>query len=228
MKKLLFIITLSVIFGCKKDKPAPIPSPSKASLSFPVKDETCTAGDIISTTQSSINFKWATASNAESYELTIKNLESGEILNRTSTTPELVVTLNRNTPYSWYVTSKSTKTTVTAQSDIWRFYNSGPGKASYSPFPAEILSPTFGETITTPAEGKISLSWTGSDVDNDIAGYDVHLGTTASPVLLKADLKDNKLTDVVITAKTTYYWKVITKDTKGNKSDSGTYTFKTN
>jgi hypothetical protein len=31
-----------------------------------------------------------------------------------------------------------------------------------------------------------------------------------------------------VVANTTYYWKVITRDTKGNTSDSGVFEFKTN
>ena len=80
----------------------------------------------------------------------------------------------------------------------------------------------------TPVAGKITLQWTGSDVDNDILNYDIYLGTTASPGLLKAAQTGLSLPDVAVNANTTYYWKVITRDSKGNTSDSGVYVFYTN
>lgn len=227
MKKhlLLFLLCLAVL-SCKRT-PKVIDPPTKAVLSLPANNEACTSGAPVSSTLSSIVFKWAASQNAESYELTIKNLESGVITTQTTTAVELPVTLARNMPYSWFVTAKSSKIATTAVSETWKFYNVGEATSAFAPFPAEIVTPKMAARIT-PVGGKISLDWTGSDVDNDILNYDIYLGTTTTPPLLKAAQVDSALPDVTVTAGTTYYWKVITRDNKGNTSDSGIHVFYTN
>lgn len=233
MRKAVLLLLLFCVFACKKNAPEPppgpppVPPPAKATLSFPNNNEACTSGIIISSTQSSIILKWNVSANSESYELSIKNLESGVSTTQTTTQTELEVTLSRNTPYSWYIVSKSSKVSTTAQSDTWKFYNSGPGTVSYAPFPAEILDPALGQNVTV-ASGKITLDWNGSDVDGDVSSYDVYFGTASPPVLFKSNLTESILIDVIVTSNTTYYWKIITKDSKGNTSDSGVYQFKVN
>lgn len=229
-KKILLALLVLSFFSCKKDKkiaPAAPAPPSKSALSFPLKDEACMAGTVISATQSAIVFKWAASGNTDSYDLVIKNLESGLTSTESTSKTELEVILARNTPYSWYILSKSSKSSSTAQSEIWRFYNSGAGVTSYIPFPAEILLPLFGQNVTA-VSGKVILDWNGSDADNDITGYDIYFGTAPSPPLLKSNQTESILNDVAVTANTTYYWKIITKDSKGYASDSGIYQFKVN
>ncbi|MEO6980031.1 MAG: hypothetical protein ABI113_16700 [Mucilaginibacter sp.] len=75
-----------------------------------------------------------------------------------SSTNQVTATLLRNTPYSWYVVSKSTTTTVTAQSDTWKFYLAGAGVTSYSPFPATITAPIFGLNLSA---GTTAVNLTG-------------------------------------------------------------------
>lgn len=210
------------VLGCKKDKPKPLPA--KAILVFPLKDEACNTGISISATESTVTFKWNAAANTYSYELNLKNLESGVKTSHTTTQIQLELPILKNTPYSWYVVSKSAQVPDIAESAVWKFYNSGPGVTIHAPFPAEIISPAYGQNISS-ASGKIALTWKGSDVDGDIAGYDVYFGTSNMPSLLK-NTKDSALQDIQVTPNTTYYWKVITIDSKGFKSDSGLYQFK--
>jgi hypothetical protein len=223
MKKLLFLLVITCIFACHKDDPK---SPEKAVLTFPAQNALCTSGSVLSATQSSIVFTWNAAANTDSYELDIKNLLTNTTTTQNVTTNQATVTLLRNTPYSWFVISKSNSVAVTVQSDSWKFYNSGLGIVSYSPFPATITSPTFGQSVTATA-GTVNLTWTGSDVDNDIATYDVYFGTTTTPAF-KSNVTTAFLNSVSVTSGTTYYWKVITKDTQGNTSDSGIYQFTVN
>ena len=235
MKKLLLLIVITTfIIGCGKGgdaTPEPpvvlppvvvIPAPGKAVLSFPAQNDVCTTGIIVSDTESKIVFKWAAAANATSYEITLKNLITNDVVTKTSNGIEQEVSLARNTPYSWFVTSKSSATETT-KSDVWKFYNAGPGAITYAPFPAEITSPIMGAEISA-SSGTINLEWKGSDVEGDIVGYDVYFGT-ANALLLKANVTDSFLADVPVTAGNSYVWKIITKDSKGNKSDSGVYQF---
>jgi hypothetical protein len=95
---------------------------------------------------------------------------------------------------------------------------------SHSPFPADAVAPGFGQNISATGS-TVNLSWTGSDVDGDIVGYDVYLGTTTTPTLLKSNSTDQFLNNITVTSNTGYYWKVITKDSQGNTSDSGLFQF---
>ncbi|KQB99357.1 hypothetical protein [Pedobacter sp. Hv1] len=227
MKRYLFLcLACLTILSCEKT-PEVIDPPTKAVLSLPNNNEACISGTIISPTLSSILFKWTASQNADSYEITVKNLESGVTTSQTTANIELPITLTRNTPYSWFVTAKSSKTSTTAKSEVWKFFNAGDALSFYSPFPAEMISPTMGQRIT-PNAGKTTLQWTGSDADNDIVNYDIYLGTTNTPTLLKSNQVGLTLADVAINTGTTYYWKVITRDSKGNTSDSGVYIFYTN
>jgi len=233
MKKIIFsALSLIFLYGCGGSgggpEPQPTPAaPAKALLVTPTQNELCTQGTVISGTQSTVTLKWSAAANAESYQIDLKNLETGALITQNASTNSVDVQLARNTPYAWSVISKSAKSSATAQSDTWRFYNSGPGVTNYAPFPAELISPTIEGSITA-TNGKINLTWIGQDVDNDIASYDVYFGTGATITLLKAGLLTASLTDVSVNRNTYYYWKVITKDSKGNTSDSGTYRFKVN
>jgi hypothetical protein len=218
------IISLIIIsFGCEKEAPAP----GAATLVSPANNEPCTTGIILSDTESKIYLSWNAAVNAESYEITLTNLLDKAQKTQVSSTTNIELTLKRNTPYSWYVTSKSSKSPVTTKSSIWKFYNPGLGTSSFPPYPAEIISPTLGQKVTA-INGKLTLQWRGLDTDNDILNYDVYFGTSNAPGILQSKLFETSLANVVVNPATTYYWKVITRDAKGNTSDSGTFQFITN
>lgn len=224
----LFILTLLsyTLSSCGGGKEAP--APTAALLSSPVNNEACTTGAILSDTESKISFSWEIASHADSYQLTVTNLLNQTQQTYTGTTTSAELTLKRNTPYSWYVTSKSSKNPTTINSSTWKFYNAGPASSTYPPYPAEIISPTLGQTVS-PTSGKISLQWRGSDADNDISNYDIYLGTSSTNLTpIKSQHTSTTLTEVPVNSNTTYYWKVITRDAKGNTSDSGLFEFKTN
>jgi hypothetical protein len=233
MKKLAFALSAIVILaGCGKkssDNPNPgggttTPAPAKALLTSPAQNEVCTTGTVISDTKTSVSFTWNVSANTNSYDLIIENLLTNNTTTQNTSATTSTVTLLRNTPYSWYVVSKSAKTSATSQSDTWKFYVAGLGTISYAPFPASITSPTFGQEVTV-ASGMINLIWTGSDADNDIVGYDVYFDTNNSPSLFKSGITDMFLNNVSVSSGKTYYWKVITKDSQGNTSDSGVYQF---
>jgi hypothetical protein len=222
------IATLLVfILSTCGEKASEPPTPFAPILNVPLKDEVCLTGKIISDSESTVEFKWSAAGYAENYELSIKNLLTSAITTHTTSATNIVLTLMRNTPYSWFVTSKSSKSPTTAVSPTWKFYNSGLGATSYPPYPAEIISPTLGQKVTA-VNGKLTLQWRGLDTDNDIVNYDVYFGTSNAPGILQSKLSETSLANVAVNPATTYYWKVITRDAKGNTSDSGTFQFITN
>ena len=233
MKKYLILLLCVLEISCGKSKSSPsggLP-PAKANLVAPAENEACTSGSIISNTESSIQFSWQTAANATSYEISIKNLLDNTVITRTATGNNISVTLSRSTPYAWFITSKSSKTTTTAKSDTWKFYNSGPGVLNYAPFPAEVIRPAMYQiiTLTAPAtSATVNLEWSASDVDNDISKYDIYWGTSKTQAngFYRTGLSPTQTsTTAVCNINTTYYWKIITTDLAGNSSDSGWYEF---
>jgi hypothetical protein len=229
MKRDFLILSLLLVLcacGGKKNSDVVPPSPPSAvKLNTPAQNTVCLAGEVVSSTQSSVTFKWNSSANTNSYDVVIENLVTSAITTNNATQTQLTVNLQRGTPFSWHVVSKSNLTNATAESEKWKFYNSGPGIVTYAPFPAEITSPVYGATVVSNL-GKINLTWKGSSPGNLALTYDLYLGTTSTPALFKKEVTAMFLNDVTVTAGATYYWKVISKDIAGNDSESGVYAFK--
>ena len=224
MKKILFIVTVFLFFTCNKDDVTPT-TPGVVKLIFPFENSDCNVGTDSTDTESDVIFEWAKAENTDEYELNIVNLSVVDTTSYTTSELQISVRLNRATPYSWYIISKLNSVGTETKSDTWRFYNAGIGVTSFAPFPANIISPEMSETISNTTN--VTLSWEGNDVDNDIIAYDIYFGTVNPPEIIETDFKENSLNNVSISANTVYYWKIITKDSQGNSSDSGIYQFKT-
>lgn len=73
----------------------------------------------------------------------------------------------------------------------------------------------------------MTLRWKGADVDNDISTYDVYFGTDANPPVIQTKLPatTSSIADVTVVAGTKYFWRVVTKDAKGNSSSSEIFQF---
>jgi hypothetical protein len=227
MKKYSVLIAFIILLAaCGKKDPA-APAPGKSVLVFPNQNSLCTNGTAVSNTLSLITFSWNSSANTDAYQVDIKNLLTGTVTTLLVATTQVQVVLDRNTPYSWSVTSKSAASSTITQSDVWKFYNAGLGIISYAPFPATIISPTYGQNVVL-GTGTVNLGWTDSDVDNDIVGYDIYFGANSTPPIFKSNVTDMFLNSVPIAAGNTYYWKVTTKDSQGNISNSDVYSFKVN
>ena len=211
--------------------PPPTPTlntPTAASLSLPEKNKICESGVSISTNQAEINFTWAAGTNTESYDLLVTDLNTNAVQTISNiAAASQKVTLNKATPYSWKVISKSTKTTATASSESWNFYLAGASIVNYAPYPAEITAPTA-SIYATITNGKVTVSWKGSDPESDPLTY-----------TLFVDLVDGKQTptaqftnitassvDVPVTTGKIYYFRVKSSDGK-NSSYSVIYQFRT-
>ncbi len=219
-------IALTACSKKNKDNPDDVnntKAPEAAALVFPDNNLECTEGAVVNATQSSILFQWQKADNATSYEVNLTNLDTNSSSSMNSNTNEVSITLDRNTPYAWYVVSKSSGTNETAESDTWRFYNQGEGVLSYAPFPATVVSPTRGQTLTSA--GSVNLEWQGNDVDNDLVEFEVLFGATSNPTSSIANTAQSSTTANTSSGQT-YYWRVISKDKVGNTSQSEIFDFK--
>lgn len=227
MRKLLsLLITVTVvIFACKKKDGASL-IPGKAQLVYPTQNEICSTGTVLNDQQTKITFTWSAPAAAESYTLVLKNL-----LNNTEEKMEVIgtsimLTLHRNTPYSWHIIANSSKVTQTSTSEIWKFYVSGNGITNYAPFPAELTSPKYGEDVLG---SNVSLTWKGTDPDNDIVSYDVYLSIGSvypSPYLSYLNMKNQFINAIPISVTGNFTWRVVSRDSEGNTSTSETFMFK--
>lgn len=225
MRFLSIIIISVVLLGCKK-KEAPKP-PESVQLIYPEKNSDCTTGLDINATTSEVEFRWQTANNSEIYELIVTNLNNGnkqDFKGLTAVTKTVPIT--KGTPYSWVVISRNSAVLETASSDSWNFYNSG-FESAYTPFPAEVLTPKMGTSIFKDINNEVDLIWLGADLDNDIEGYDIYFSTENPPEnLVSSNDADSPSVKVTVITNTVYYWRIITRDSEGNTSDSGVFEFR--
>ncbi|AXT60425.1 hypothetical protein D1816_08695 [Aquimarina sp. AD10] len=209
-------------------------SPEKVSLIFPDNGKECTTGVFLeNSTDSNVIFRWSNAPNATSYEVTYTNTSviPNSVEKKTFTTNEGEITLKQDTNYSWTVTSiRGTKKEV---SDEWTFYNSAKGETNFAPLPVKLIAPEDKIELTTIVG--VLLEWEKSELINnedDIESYTVHLSTSKTFIenetetLLPTTGLSIQIPNTVNMA-TTYYWKVVTKDTFGNETESQAFSFKT-
>jgi hypothetical protein len=222
MKKISIILIFLLTLGCSKDNPGN-PNPIATSLIFPDNNQECNQGVDVSTTQSTVTFRWSATSNTDSYNVVLKNLNTQSTTSHSSTTNELAITIQKGIPYSWHVISKSSNVVETAQSAIWKFYNAGDPIESYVPFPADLVAPIMGSTLTGVTSQ--TLSWQGSDIDNDIVSYDVYFDTTSPPTTLEGITSTGSM-NITVAAGNTYYWRIVTNDGEGNSSRSEIFEFR--
>ncbi len=231
MKKLTFLFSFIILLSnCSSDSDQDtdgqqtIQNPTASKLIFPFEDSLCNVGTNITSTQSTVLFEWEASAHTDRYEVELTNMTTGTTTIHPSTENQTSIVLSRGTPYSWSVISKSNTLIETAQSVVWKFYNSGDAIESYAPFPAEAISPAMAASVRTTTN-ELVLDWSATDVDDDIIGYDLYFDTAAAPEIIARDIEESTFT-VSIVSNTVYYWKIITKDSRGNTSDSGVFQFK--
>ena len=232
MRKILGLITATTLLlascggGDSTPEPPPpvvVTPPSAAALIFPDNNTECNEGTVLNANQSTVTFRWTAAENADTYEVNLKNLSNNNTAKTNANTNSATITLLRGTPYEWYVVSKANGTNETATSPTWKFYNEGPGLSNYAPFPAEAISPARGATVA--ATTTITLEWSGSDVDNDLADFEVFFGTDPAALSSIGITTENTL-DASIATGTVYYWRVLSRDSQGNTSQSEIFEFR--
>ena len=227
MKKfIVFVLGIVFIVACGGDD-GPPPQPEAALLVFPLQDSECTTGQDVSDTIRQVTFEWQPSANTDSYTLNVVNLNTNVSLQPITTQNTMAsVSIEKGTPFSWSVASRNQSSGLIAVSDTWLFYNAG-SQVTYAPFPAQIIAPVPGSTVLISPEGDTNLKWSGSDVEEDIITFEVYFSEQNPPenILVSTDAVTTETT-VSVTSGATYYWKVITEDAEGNRSDSGVFDFK--
>ncbi len=199
--------------------------PSAATLVFPEDNTECNEGVVLDETTSTVTFRWNASQNTDSYSVNLTNLNTDETTVTNALTNEAPINLERGAPYAWFVISRATGVSESATSATFRFYNEGPGVENYAPFPAEAVAPSRGATIDFSST--LTLEWTASDVDEDIALFEVLFGTDSANLASQGETSSTSL-DVSIPSNGVYFWQVITSDEVGNSSNSEIFEFRVN
>lgn len=218
---LYFTVFLTILGSCKKDDDGPAPEPElekfslpTPSLSLPEDDKICENGTSVSETESKVTFTWNLVADAESYDLSVKDLEGGQIRKVTGVKGiRAEMTLKKGIPYSWNITARSAKAEKPVTGEDWQFYLAAAGTANYAPFPAEHMAPDNGKTVTSK-DGEVELKWSGSDTDGDTLTYTLYLDTLDGkrpPAETLKNLETDHISVKVQTG-TTYFWRVKTSD----------------
>ena len=221
-QKIASIIIAVLLCTCSKPS---IPEPDPALLTTPENSNTCVPLSTTAT-QGVVNFGWEEAQNTDSYEIFVRNsitqTEKRKSADLTSTT----ITLDRGAPYSWWVVSSSDASAVDTKSEVWSFYLEGIQQETFLPFSAQLNNPQDEQEVTL-SSGEINLQWTGSDLDDDIAHYQVYIGTDAAQMTLVQDNLIASSYSALLDVGQTYFWQIITVDQRGNKSQSAIQSFTT-
>ncbi|WP_350289126.1 hypothetical protein [uncultured Croceitalea sp.] len=222
--KYFSFVLLVILIACKKDK-AP-KSPEGALLVFPLQNSECTTGTSVNETLSQVTFEWQPSANTELYVLSVVNLNTNTPQTITTASTSASLSIEKGAPYSWSVISSNSSSDITATSENWLFYNAGP-QINYAPFPAQIIFPASGSTVQANEANQITLSWMGTDVEDDIVSFEIYFSEQNPPAsLLQTTDATTMELNVNVISGNTYYWRIITTDETGNTSDSGVYDFK--
>ncbi|NJB72631.1 hypothetical protein GGR42_003122 [Saonia flava] len=223
MKKGWCILIIAVLVNsCSKNNdsstPETVNDPVAVKLEFPLKNSECTLGVDQGLDKTLIEFKWANAEN-DSYELVLENLSSNQVTRTTTEEHFIEIQLDKNTPYKWYVVSKTNSSVSEKESEHWSFYSAGTGVSNYAPFPADLISPKQSAQFDGSSE-QIKLEWNSIDIDGDVVTYDIYVGNESPPSEKVAE--DITETVYYMNSHTIgqLYWMVVAKDEKNNSSNS--------
>ena len=227
---LLFGSLILLVNSCTPEEPVVPINPSTPTLISPANDETCLDGTSINDSQSNVDFRWSSAANALSYELVVTNLLTQSSQTYPGTSNQTTVALTKAEPYNWSVKSIGEVGSVPSQSTQWKFYLAGDAVVNFAPFPSELISPQSGANVTPDINNLIKLQWNASDVDGDLAQFEVYLDKNDATTIIKtiAYQTEEESIEIDVENGSTYYWKIIAIDTNQNQSSSGVYTFRTN
>lgn len=214
-------IVLTIVFcsTCSNDSETP-PVQNRAPNAFALSFVEDNATEI----ELSPSFSWQTAVDADGDSVTY------DLFLDTNTTPvtklgsnltnnsfELTSDLNEGTTYYWFVTAKDSNGNSTT-SKIFSFTTLVPENQAPARFDLLTLENNTENASLTP-----SFTWMEAiDPDDDPVSYDFLLGTDENPETIIAEgIADAtfNVTDELLN-NTTYYWKVVAKDQRGNTSVS--------
>lgn len=218
------LLSLCLLNSCSKDRSPAIPR--QVTLLYPENNSACITGVPITEQTNAVSFLWKPSKPATEYKIRVYEIGVGLFDSTTTAVPEVGFELDKGKAYSWQVTAYNALGESSPVSESWQFYNAG-AQRTYPPFPAVIQAPGSGASVYRDANGRITLSWSAADADNDLFEFEVSIGTSPESMNI-SDVVPAQQTDLnlVLNSGTRYFWEVLCRDAQGNTSRSGVYDFK--
>jgi|OpeIllAssembly_1097287.scaffolds.fasta_scaffold24753_2 hypothetical protein len=231
MRNLIYIAALSIsLWSCGGgggETPTPPPivntAPTVPTLTYPSNNLLCI--------DNVLNFQWNASTDSQgdaiTYQIEVsKNAQFSPLAhNVSSTTASKSITLEKGIAYYWRIKATDSKSAASNYSTTFSFYTEGVGVTNHLPFSPVLVSPALNSLQTTAT---VNLQWTANDVDaGETLTYDVYFGTESTPTtIVSANQSVNSSSRTVATS-TTYYWKVVVKDSKGGQTVGQVWSFTT-
>jgi len=229
MKNLIYVAVISIsLWSCGGggDEPTPPPvntAPTVPTLTYPTNNLLCI--------DNVLNFQWSASTDGQGDAITYQiqvakdNLFAQIAHSLTSTTTSKSITLEKGIAYYWRVKATDSKSAASNYSATFSFYTEGVGVTNHLPFSPVLVSPALNSVQTTAT---VNLQWTASDVDaSDTLTYDVYFGTASPPTVVTSANQSAATLTKTVSASTTYYWKVVVKDSKGGQTIGQVWSFTT-
>ena len=226
MKKLLYILVIGLIAsscgGGGGDEKTTNSTPTVPTLVYPTDNLLCI--------DNSVEFKWNASTDADgetiTYQLQVATDSDFTSIAHTLTTTSLTqtVALDEGVAYYFRVKATDTNSASSEYSSVNQFYTEGVGVTNYLPFTPTLVSPAISAVVQTSS---VTLSWTASDVDNDVLTYDVYFGEVTPPTEQVATSQSATTLDVSLDSSKTYYWNVVVKDSNGGEAIGQVWKFTT-
>ncbi len=230
MKNIIYTLLITLLFtACNSDNNESL-DPVGAILLTPISAESCVNGDETQDNQISVLFSWANAANTDLYELVLEDSADNSIVNFLTDDNEIMINLNKESTYSWFVISKSVSTSNTAVSEEWEFTTIGEAPLfEYIPSPVTLFSPEMG--FNFQGVTNVTLNWIASSFGPPIDKFEIFIDTSlplslTNPIVINSDQIGQGLNVVNVSPGNIYYWRVKTIDVSGNSSLSSVFEFR--
>jgi hypothetical protein len=135
-----------------------------------------------------------------------------------------VMDLAYSTTYYWKIVAKDRKGGV-KEGPVWSFTTKSQEQTNNPP---NTPSSPYPQDNETGVPINVILSWECSDLDNDSLVFDIYLGVSQNNLgLLVSNHSTSSFEVKNLAYNTTYYWKVVAKDSKGAISEGPVWKFTT-
>lgn len=215
---LLFIPVVSLLScddggGGSEEPPVPTNPPAKAVGVLPANGEPCSDYDEVTDDDSKVlvAFSWNAAQFAQSYILVISEGAS-EVFRNSFNSLDTAVQLDRGKTYTWLVISVNEDGQTNG--DTFSFTTPGTPIGNFAPYAAQITIAFDTNTL------EMSVSWVGSDADDDTLTYDVSVWENESILVEEKDYTLASINPITFIGGAHYSVEVISKDSSGNFSIS--------
>lgn len=227
--KAVRILLLLLLFSCSGEEKEEVPvieadKPEAAIPVYPIRNSKCTEGENTAGNKTEIGFLWEPGKFTTSFKLVIVNLLTKAEQSFTTAENFYPVSLERGTPYSWWVIAFNAETPEGTKSNPGNFYTTGDGITNYAPFAADLLAPANNAEFAAGVD-KVKLEWQAEDVDGEELEFELYLSKNSD--LSEAVQKNLSATfyETAVEKEVTYYWKIVAEDPSGNTSESNVSSF---